>query len=145
MQPWLLLVYKVPPKPTSSRVYVWRKLKKLGALLWHDAVWILPATPRTREHFQWLAAEIKELGGEVQVWQADTLLPGQEEALVRQFESQADEAYQAVLAGLKEPKADYAAASRAYLQVQQQDYFGSAWGPRIREELLNARKGEKEE
>ena len=27
---WMLLVYNVPNKPTSSRLYVWRKLKKLG-------------------------------------------------------------------------------------------------------------------
>jgi hypothetical protein len=41
---WVLLVYKVPREPTSSRAYVWRKLKRLGALLIHDAVWVLPAT-----------------------------------------------------------------------------------------------------
>jgi hypothetical protein len=54
---WLLLLYKVARQPSARRVYIWRKLKRLGALLLHDAAWVLPATPRTREQFQWLAAE----------------------------------------------------------------------------------------
>jgi len=58
---WLLLVYKIPREPTAGRVYVWRKLKQLGAIAVQDAVWVLPAAPRTREQFQWLAAEIADL------------------------------------------------------------------------------------
>ena len=60
---WVLLVYKIPREPTASRAAVWRKLKRLGALLLHDAVWVLPATPWTREQFQWLAVEIGLQGG----------------------------------------------------------------------------------
>lgn len=63
MNQWLLLVYKVPNEPSARRVYVWRKLKRLAALLLHDTVWILPATAYTREQFQWLAAEILEMEG----------------------------------------------------------------------------------
>ncbi|MBI4631856.1 MAG: ChrB protein, partial [Chloroflexi bacterium] len=59
-QTWLLFHYKVPPHPTARRVYVWRKLQRLGALTLHDSVWVLPNTPRTREQFQWLATEIQE-------------------------------------------------------------------------------------
>jgi hypothetical protein len=46
---WVLLLFKAPPEPTARRVYVWRTLKRLGALLLHDAVWVLPATPYTVE------------------------------------------------------------------------------------------------
>ena len=53
---WLLLVYRIPREPTSGRVYVWRKLKQLGAIAVQDAVWMLPATPRTREQFYEAAA-----------------------------------------------------------------------------------------
>ncbi len=59
---WVLLVYKIPREPTASRATVWRKLKRLGALLLHDAVWVLPATAWTREQFQWLTVEVGELG-----------------------------------------------------------------------------------
>lgn len=141
---WLLLVYKVPPKPTSSRVYVWRKLKKLGALLWHDSVWILPANAKSKEHFQWLAAEIIEMGGEVQVWQADSLLQRQAESLAHRFQAQADDAFQAILEQLLLPEADHSVLSQAYLQAQQSDYFNSTVGERVRKMLLSARKGERE-
>src|SRR4051794_32701297 len=57
---WLLLLYKIPREPTVGRVSVWRKLKRLGAILLHDAVWVLPPSPRTKEEFQWLVAEIQE-------------------------------------------------------------------------------------
>ena len=60
MRNWILLIYKIPNEPSAGRVFVWRKLKKLGAMLLHDAVWVLPATPQTKEHFRWLAAEIAE-------------------------------------------------------------------------------------
>jgi hypothetical protein len=36
---WLLLVYKVPSEPSARRVYFWRKLKRLDALLLHDALY----------------------------------------------------------------------------------------------------------
>src|SRR5206468_7634487 len=120
MKKWMLLIYKIPSKPTSSRVYIWRKLKRLGAVLWHDAVWILPANAKTKEHFQWLAAEIIELKGEAQVWEADAHLYGQEELVIRLFQEQVDAAYQAILEQLSQPDADLTAFSKAYQQAQQQ-------------------------
>src|SRR6516164_7845841 len=95
--PWVLLVYKIPREPTSSRAQVWRKLKRLGALLLHDAVWVLPATPWTREQFQWLAVEIGELDGEVHLWESHLLLSGQAEVLVQQFQARVDAIYQEIL------------------------------------------------
>ena len=62
---WILLNYKLPTHPSALRVYVWRKLKRLGALLLNEAIWVLPDTPRTFEQFQWLATEIQEMQGEV--------------------------------------------------------------------------------
>ena len=63
MGKWVLLHYKIPPEPSAPRVYIWRKLKRIGAILYQDAVWVLPDNPRTREQFQWLAAEVVDLGG----------------------------------------------------------------------------------
>src|SRR5215469_992268 len=94
---WVLLVYKIPREPTSSRATIWRKLKRLGALLLHDAVWVLPATAWTREQFQWLAVEISELEGEAYLWESQVLLTGQAEALVQQFQARVDTAYLEIL------------------------------------------------
>jgi len=138
---WVLLVYRVPREPTSSRATVWRKLKRLGALLLHDAVWVLPATPWTREQFQWLAVEIGELEGEAYLWESRLLLNGQEDALVRQFQARVDAAYQEILDGLEQDDADLVALSRKYQQVRAQDYFHSEVGLQVRERLMNARGG----
>src|ERR671928_1271572 len=90
---WLLLVYKVPREPTARRVYIWRKLKRLGALLLHDAVWVLPDQPRTAEQIQWLTAEIQEMGGEAYSWRASSILVQDDESLTEQFNEQVDAVY----------------------------------------------------
>jgi hypothetical protein len=138
---WVLLVYRIPREPTSSRATIWRKLKRLGALLLHDAVWVLPATPWTREQFQWLAVEIGELEGEAYLWESRLLLHGQEDALVRQFQARVDAAYQEILDGLEQDDADLVALSRKYQQVRAQDYFHSEVGIQVRERLMSARGG----
>ena len=138
---WVLLVYKIPREPTASRAQVWRKLKRLGALLLHDAVWVLPATPWTREQFQWLAVEIGELEGEAYLWESHLLLNGQTDALVQQFQARVDAAYQEILEDLSQEDADLVALSRKYQQVRAQDYFHSALGTHVRERLMNARGG----
>jgi hypothetical protein len=138
---WVLLVYKIPREPTSSRAAVWRKLKRLGAPLLHDAVWVLPATPWTREQFQWLAVEIGELGGEAYLWESQLLLNGQADALVQQFQARVDAAYQEILGEISQDEADLVALSRKYQQVRAQDYFHSALGIHVREHLMRARGG----
>ena len=135
---WLLLLYRVPPEPTANRVSVWRKLKRLGAVLLHDAVWVLPPSPRTREEFQWLAAEVRERGGDAMLWEASLCLDGHDEELVRQFVAQVNGAYAAILSDLEQSDADLAAVSRRYQQAQLQDYFRSPLGERVRAALLSA-------
>ncbi len=139
MQTWVLLHYKIPREPSAPRVYVWRKLKRLGALLLQDAVWVLPATPRAQEEFQWLAVEIGEQGGEASVWEARLTLAGQDEVLVRRFLAQVETAYHALLADLEGADPDLTTLSRRYQQTQGQDYFQSALGQRVRVALLTAR------
>jgi ChrB-like protein len=138
---WVLLVYKIPREPTSSRAMIWRKLKRLGALLLHDAVWVLPSTPWTREQFQWLAVEIGELEGEAYLWESHLLLNGQAEALVQQFQTRVEGAYQEILDEVERDEADLVALSRKYQQVRAQDYFHSELGRHVRKRLMTARGG----
>ena len=139
MRSWVFLLYKLPPEPSAPRVHVWRKLKRLGAILLHDAVWVLPSTPSTIEQLQWLAQEILESEGSATVWEARAHLAGQDDALHRQFVAQADTAYHEILSELERPGADVAALSRRYLQVQAQDYFPSDLGRQVRHALKRRR------
>jgi hypothetical protein len=137
---WLLLLYSIPREPTAPRVAVWRKLKRLGALLLNDAAWVLPARDATREQLRWLAAEVSEAGGEALVWEARLAL-GQEEALVEQFAARVEGPYREILEELGREGADLGALSRRYQQVVAQDYFGTELGQRVRQALATARGG----
>jgi hypothetical protein len=136
---WLLLIYKVPPEPSARRVYVWRKLKRLGAVLLHDAVWVLPATDRTREQLLWLAAEITEMEGDAMVWEAQLATTGKEEILIQQFLAQVETAYQEILSEIPREAADLDSLSRRYQQTKMQDYFQSPLGIQVRNSLVAAR------
>lgn len=142
MEPaWLLLIYRIPRQPTAGRVYVWRKLKQLGAVALQDAVWVLPRTPRTQEQFQWLAAEITELQGEATLWESAQLYATDTEAVRRQFVEPVEAEYRAILAGLKQRDRDLAALSTRFQQAQARDYFASDLGTQTREKLLAAGGG----
>jgi hypothetical protein len=139
---WLLLVYRIPREPTAGRVYAWRKLQQLGAISLQDAVWVLPATPRTREQFQWLAAEIVELGGEVSLFVSVLAFAGDQASLRERFETPVATAYQEILTALKRRKPDLAALSKRYQQAKDHDYFQSPLGERVRARLLAAENGD---
>ena len=132
---WVLLVYSIPREPSSPRVALWRKLKKLGAILAHDAVWTLPATPATREHARWLAQEIREAGGEAQVWVAHGELPEQDAQLVSLFVDRAEHAYQDIMRALDDPARSHAELARSYRQVRAIDYFHAPSGDVVRARL----------
>lgn len=141
---WLMLIYKVPRKPTASRVYVWRKLKQLGAVMLQDAVWILPDTERTAEQFQWLAAEITELAGEATLWKSALFSGQQESAVVALFNSRTEEVYREILASLKRSRPDLAELGRKFQQALSQDYFQSKLGKEARMALLAAGRKERD-
>ena len=94
--PWVLLSYRLPREPSRLRLAVWRRLKRLGATVLHDAVWLLPADARTREAFEWLAEEIEEQGGTAFIWEASSFGTAQDSAIVAEFRTEADERYAAI-------------------------------------------------
>ncbi len=141
MAVWLLLLHKMPAHPSARRVYIWRKLQRLGAVLLHDAVWVLPANSRTREQFQWLVSEITELRGEAFLWQGQLLQGAQEDALIQRFTTRTDQEYQKILSALKRTPRDLTTLSRRFQQVQSQDYFQSPLADQVRQTLVSAREG----
>ena len=137
MTPWLLLHCKLPNKPSALRVYIWRKLKRLGAVLLHEAIWVLPDQSRTAEQIQWLANEIEEMGGNAFYWRANSLLAAQEESIVHQFQEQVDVVYSDLLKRLEKSRPDLQEISREYQQALAQDFFHSKLGLLVREKLTS--------
>lgn len=141
MQVWLHLVYKIPRNPSKVRVYVWRKLKRLGAVLLHESVWCLPSNTKTKEQFQWLSVEIQELGGEASLWESQLVLGMKDEDIIKEFTEQVEQEYVEILAELKKEQLDLVSLSKKYQQIKIKDYFESQLGKRVLGELENARGG----
>ena len=142
MKRWLVLIYKIPREPSAGRVHIWRKLKQLGAIALQDAAWVLPQTSRTKEQFQWLAAEVTELGGEAVLFDADQLYASDSESLKKQFSELVEVEYREILAALKKKDLDLTVLSKRFQSVQLRDYFNSELGRKTRESLLSAGEGQ---
>jgi uncharacterized protein YdbL (DUF1318 family) len=82
---WVLLSYRLPREPSTPRITLWRKLKKLGVAQLADGVVALPADARTREQLEWLAEEVIEAGGQAGVWLARPSTAAQERELAAQI------------------------------------------------------------
>jgi hypothetical protein len=94
---WLMLLYNLPARPSTQRVYVWRKLKSCGVLYWQHSVCILPARPGFRERFEQLKRDIEERRGEAIISTIQFPEHKEQESLVTRFRQQADEEYQEFL------------------------------------------------
>ena len=139
MSNWLLLHYRLPSHPSARRVYVWRKLRRLGAVLLQDMIWVLPDTVRTAEQYQWLLSEIRELGGKAFFWRTEAGSQDQADSLIEQFNEHVDGEYGRLLDKLSRPRPDLAGLSRRYQQIVSKDYFHSRKGIQVREKLLALR------
>lgn len=140
-QTWVLLVYTLPREPSAPRVAIWRKLRKLGAVLVHDALWTLPETSATCEQVRWLAQEIREAGGDAQVWVARAELPEQDARLVATFVERAEHDYQEMLRALYDPTRSRVELARSFRQVRAIDYFHAPTGELVRARLEGDEEG----
>lgn len=128
---WVLLSYRMPREPSSPRIAVWRKLKRLGVAQISDGLVALPADARTREHLEWLADEVQEGGGTAAIWIARPAALAQERELATAMAEARAVEYRAVLAAAAAaaelPEAERAAVVRrlrAELQrISRRDHF----------------------
>ena len=95
---WILLIHLLPPKPTNLRVRIWRKLQKLGAVAIKSSVYVLPATDKTHEDFQWLKQEIESAGGEASVFKAASVEGTTDQEIIAAFRKARDDEFAAVAA-----------------------------------------------
>jgi len=94
---WCLLAYRLPREPSTPRIAVWRKLRRLGAVQLVDGLVALPATARNREQLDWIADEVTDADGEAWTW---TAVPGskdQQKLLAGRMRAAAADEYEAVL------------------------------------------------
>src|SRR5258705_13691405 len=97
-QDWIMLIHQLPPRPTNLRVRIWRKLQKLGAVAIKNSVYVLPATEKAHEDFQWLKQEIESAGGEAAVFRAGSVEGATDEEIITAFRKARDEEFAAISA-----------------------------------------------
>jgi hypothetical protein len=78
---WVLLAYRLPREPSTPRIALWRKLRRLGAAQVLDGLAALPLDARNREQLEWLADEVLDAGGEATIWVGELGSAGQEREL----------------------------------------------------------------
>lgn len=129
---WVLLAYRMPREPSTARVTVWRKLRRLGVVQLVDGLVALPADAQTREQLDWIADEVLEAGGEATVWvgrpgsraQERQLASRMAEAVAAEYLAVIDQAHDAVSEGVG---ARTVSRLRRELQrIGQRDFFPPA-------------------
>jgi hypothetical protein len=93
---WVFLVYRLPREPSTPRINLWRKLRRLGVAQLLDGLVALPLDSHNREQFEWLADEVIESGGEASVWIAEPTVAGQGRTLAAALTAAVAQEYRAV-------------------------------------------------
>src|SRR5437762_11423242 len=95
---WVLLAFRLPREPSTPRIAVWRKLKRLGVAQLLDGLVALPLDNRNREQLEWVADDVTEAGGEATIWVAGLASKRQERQLVARMRDAVAADYRALIA-----------------------------------------------
>ena len=127
---WVLLAYRLPREPSTPRIALWRRLRRLGAVQLVDRLVALPADSRTREQIDWLADEVTEAGGEATVWLARPGSRAQERGLAERMAASVAAEYGAIVEAARSAREraessrrTVARLRRALRSVRARDYF----------------------
>lgn len=150
-QNWLLLLYGLPARRGSSRVSLWRQLKKSGAIALKSSTYVLPDQPVHRERFQWLAQQVRDSGGDATLIHATDIEGLPDEEIVRMFNAARAEEYAALSADLikfiaankRKPTETFAVELERFAarleEVRRVDFFDSPKAQDARMRLEQAR------
>lgn len=131
---WVLLAYRLPREPSTPRIALWRKLRRLGVVQLLDGLVALPADARTKEQLEWLAEEVSEAGGEATVWVGRPCSAADERDLAGRMAGAIAAEYQAVMADATSAAADVegtrrrtaARLQRELQRIGRRDFFPPA-------------------
>jgi len=79
---WVMMAYRMPREPSTPRIVVWKRLRRLGVAQPVDGLVLLPEMPSTREGLEWVAEQVLAADGQVTLWTATHVSPADEAATV---------------------------------------------------------------
>src|SRR5258706_4704162 len=133
---WPNLFDRVRGGHSTSRVNLWRKLKKFGAIQLKTSAYVLPDEPTHNERLQWLAGQIRDEGGEATLIRAKEIEGLPHEKVVQLFNDERGKGYEELRKSLRKfiennkrkrgnaAIADLERLERRFREIQEIDYFG---------------------
>lgn len=82
---WVLFMPSIPAKPASVRVKIWRRLQAIGAVGLRGSLYALPNREECVELFEWIARELRELGGQASICEGRFLDESSDDEIERRF------------------------------------------------------------
>lgn len=157
---WHLFIYKAPPKPTKYRAYIWRKIKKYGAIYLQDSVFILPDTDEVHLFLDSLSKKIKEFGGTEFYFLTSAFSRNKETDLVTLFNEARNTEYSEIQPRIvqffdrfseeeswefskqqvKRIKDEFKKLLREFQEIETRDYFETEYGKELRMHINECRK-----
>jgi hypothetical protein len=93
----MVLVYRMPAKPTAARVAVWRQLKKSGAIYLQQSVCVFPDNHALRKDLDSTLERITAGKGEYHLLPLRALDAEEKKKLIQQFQEQTSNHYQEII------------------------------------------------
>ena len=147
---WLVFSYSLTSKShSSSRVALWRRLKRLGALPLASGVYVLPDREECAESFQWLSQEVQQAKGNASFMRVDRFEGLGDSEIIALFHDLRKKNYETIhglidkLEKLAFPKAPVSPRLKAGLEklrnefseVSRIDFFDSPYAKKIQSRL----------
>lgn len=93
MNTWILFIHQIAQDNPNLRVKVWRTLKRQGAVLFKNAIYVLPFSDEHEEIMQWLCNQIKESGSDASLFITESLHEEQDAEIIKTFQETCNKAY----------------------------------------------------
>jgi hypothetical protein len=100
---WVFFSYTLPSRPSRARVYIWRRLRKMGAVNC-QSLWVLPHSGDRLRELGKLTEEIQSWKGEALLIEGRLLNPEAEDSIREAFVASREEEYREIISKC----ADYA-------------------------------------
>ena len=149
---WLVFSYSLPAQSgSSSRVALWRRLKRLGTLPHKSGVYILPGREECAESFQWLSQEVQQAKGNATFMRVEKFEGLSDNELIELFHNLCKKDYRAIDASIdkfekglskkvssvepRKVKEKFEKLKNNFAGVLQIDFFHSAYANQIQNRL----------
>lgn len=125
----MLMSYRLPREPSTPRIAVWRRLKRLGVAQLGDGLVALPFDASTQESLEWVANMIEEADGSATMWIATPTLRRYGRELAAELRDQRAAEYQELIERTHElmtagaPTRSLRALRAELRRIERRDYF----------------------